>query len=378
MWPVSIVCAGVVALAVGACGSSGSDPSTSANTADPVSATTLLKQTFTGSHKVNSGVVQATLTLTPHNSSLLSGDIVLSIDGPFQSEGSGKLPDSDFTLSAQADGETVSAQLISAGGNGYVELAGTAYSLPASTFKHLESSVTSAGGVGTGSSSSAAFKQLGINPLGWLSDATVAGQAQLGGAETTHVHALVDPKPLLSDLSTLLGKAAKLGINSGGKNVPSNIPAATQQQIAQVLGKPSLDVWTGTSDKTLRKLAIDASIAVPSSASKSLGGITSADVALTFQYQDLNQPQQIQAPANPQPFSALRSQLNSLVNSLLQGITSGSLTGTGTGTTGTGTGTGVSASVLSGADQKYAKCIVAAAGNVTKMQACTSLVGSGG
>lgn len=380
-WPVSLACTGLVALAVGACGGSGSgsDPSNASNSSDSASAATLLKETFTGSHKVDSGVVDMTLTVTPHDSSLISGPIVLSLNGPFQSEGADKLPDADITVSLQAEGEKGSAQVISAGGNGYVVLGGTAYSLPASALKQLESSMSSAGGAGAGSSSSAELKQLGINPLHWLSNPTVAGQTELNGEETTHIHADVSPAPMLSDISKLLGKAGQLGMNTGSsKDVPTKIPAATQRQIAHALGKPSFDVWTGTSDQTLRKFAISASIPVTGSASSSLGGMTSADIALTFQYSDLNQPQTIQAPANPQPFKALRTQVDSLLESVIQEIGAGSAAGSGSAIlTGTTTGTAAGAA-LSGADQKYSQCIVAAKGNVSKIQACTKQLRAGG
>jgi hypothetical protein len=377
MWPVSIASAGIVAVAVGACGGSGSDPSGSSNSADTASAATLLKQTFTGSRDVRSGVVQMNVTVTPHDSSLISGDVVFSLNGPFQSEGADKLPDSDLTLSIQAEGQKATMQLISADGKGYVVLGGTPYSLPASSFKQLESSVSAAAVVGSGSSADAEFKRLGINPLSWLSHPTVAGQAQLNGQETTHIHADVNPTPMLRDLSRLLSKAGQLGVNTGGQNVPSKIPPATQHQIAHALGTPSLDVWTGTSNQTLRKLALAASIPVTGSASNSLGGMTSADFALTFQYSDLNQPQTIQAPANPQPYSALRTQVDSLIESVLQAV------GTGVGTAGpatlnpTTTGT-VASTGLTGADQRYSRCIVAAKTDATKLQACTKLLNSGG
>lgn len=379
MWPVSLACAGLVAVAVGACGSSGSDPSASSNSADSTSAATLLKQTFTGSHDVKSGVVQLNLTVTPHDSSWISGDVVLSLNGPFQSQGANKLPDSDFTLSIQAEGQKATMQLISADGKGYVILGGTPYSLPANTFKQLESGVSSAS---SGSSKGAELKRLGINPLGWLSNPTVVGQAQLNGEETTHIHADVNPTPMLRDLNRLLGKAGQLGINTGGTKVPSNIPPATRHQIAHALGKPSFDVWTGTSDKTLRKLSLSASVPISGSASSSLGGMTSADVALTFQYSDINQPQTIQAPANPQSFGALRTQVDSLIESVLEAVgtgvgTAGPTILNGTTTVGTGTGT-VVGSALSGTDQKYSRCILDAKGDVTKMQSCTKLLGSGG
>ena len=160
-----------------------------------------------------------------------------------------------------------------------------------------------------------------------------------------------------------------------GITVESEIIPEQQQRQKAVIeltsGKPSFDVWTGTSDKTVRKLNLSASIPVKGAASKQLGGLTSADVALSFAISELNQHQQIKAPANPQPYSVLRTQLNSLVGSIAKGISNGALTSTGTGPTS-------GSSLLGAADKKYGQCITAAKGHVTKMQACTKLLGSDG
>ena len=66
----------------------------------------LLKQTFSGSHKVNSGNLNVSLTINPSGSSTLNGPITLSFGGPFQSLGKGKLPQSNFTISVSALGKS--------------------------------------------------------------------------------------------------------------------------------------------------------------------------------------------------------------------------------------------------------------------------------
>src|SRR5947209_13492524 len=76
----------VVGVILTGCGSSGD-------------ATTLLRQTFTGPHTVNSGNITLSVGLTPQGSSTLKGPINLSFGGPFQSLGKGKLPASNFNIS---------------------------------------------------------------------------------------------------------------------------------------------------------------------------------------------------------------------------------------------------------------------------------------
>src|SRR5580704_13655302 len=150
---------GAVALAaaVAACGSS-SPASTSA------SAQQLLKQTFSGSHTVKSGVLTFSLTLTPSGSSSLSGPISLSLSGPFQSRGAGKPPESDFTVGLDALGRRGQLGLVSTGSSGYVTLDGTGYQLPAADFNKLASSISGAGTGGGG------LAKLGIEPLNWVAN----------------------------------------------------------------------------------------------------------------------------------------------------------------------------------------------------------------
>ena len=114
----------VAVLALAACGSS-SGSGASGN------AQSLLKQTFSSDHSVKSGVLGFDLTVNPTGSSTLSTPITLSVSGPFQSRGSGKLPQSDLTIGITALGQKGSLGVISTGTAGYVSLQGVNYQLPA-------------------------------------------------------------------------------------------------------------------------------------------------------------------------------------------------------------------------------------------------------
>src|SRR5436305_1375993 len=78
----------------------------------------LLHATFCGAHKVTSGNLNVGLTITPSGSRTLKGPISLSLSGPFQSLGPGKLPASDFTVALGALGSSASVGIISTGHNG--------------------------------------------------------------------------------------------------------------------------------------------------------------------------------------------------------------------------------------------------------------------
>jgi hypothetical protein len=352
----------LTALALAACGSSSTGSASSGG-----SAQSLLAQTFSSGHTVKSGVLGFTLTMNPSGSSTLTTPISLSLSGPFQSRGTGKLPASDFTIGISALGKHGSLGVISTGTNGYVALDGANYQLPASDFQRLESSFSSVGAGGQGSLSG-----LGINPEHWLKNPSIVGSDTIGGAATTHIRAGVNVTALLSDLNTFLAKTAK---SSGTTKIPSSIPPATQQKIAAAIKDASVDVWTGASDKTLRKLSLNLTLPVTGQTSTLLGGLRTAGLGLSLQYSDLNKPQTVATPTNVQPYSQFTAKLQSVVAALEGGL--GGATGA-TGTTGT-TGSGSSAQSGSAGSSvdKYSQCITAAGQDVLKMQKCASLLNSG-
>jgi hypothetical protein len=364
-----VVLASLVLAACGSSsGSSGGSPST------------LLNQTFTGTHKVTSGILNLTLTVDPSGSSTLSGPITLSFGGPFQTRGTGKLPESNFTVAANALGRSVSLGILSTGTSGYVSLQGTSYQMPQATFQKLESSFAQLASSGGTTQGSGTLAKLGIHPLRWLTHPTIVGTENVGGAQTTHIHAGVNVPALLSDLNTFIAKASSTGV-SGTSALKSGISPASRQKIAAAIRNPSFDVWTGTSDKTIRRLTIGLTLPVTGSLSSQLGGVKSADIGLTVQYAELNQPQTITAPKTVRPYSEFQSKVSGFIQEL-QGAASGVLGSgsstsgggsTGSGSTGSGSGSGSSSNVT-----KYSQCIQQAGGDVAKMQKCSSLLGSGG
>jgi hypothetical protein len=340
----ALLAAAVATLALAACGG---------GSGSPQQARTLLRETFKGAHQVNSGKLTLRLAVAGSGSKTLKGPLELSFGGPFQSQGSGQLPKSDFTINLSFLGRTASLGVISTGTNGYVTLQGTTYQLPASTFRQLESSFA-----GTTGSGSGVLGKLGINPLGWVQNPSVVGTEAVAGANTTHIRGSVAVARLLSDLSTVLQKASSLGVSSSSQ-LAAGIPSTTRDRIAREVRNPTLDVWTGSHDHTLRKLEVNFDLPVSGAASTLLGGLRSAHVSLLVQYADINQPQTIATPASAQPFS----QFVDKVRSFVQGLSGSSALG---GASGSSAGTQTL--------QRYTQCIQKAGGDVAKMQSCASIL----
>src|SRR5947209_3079762 len=147
-----------------ACGSSSSGDAKS-----------LLSQTFSGQHAVNSGQLQFAVSLTPSGSTNLTTPIAFSFGGPFQSHGKGQLPASNFNITLSGLGRSGSVGILSTGSAGYVTLKGTSYTLPAATFQKLESSFASVSASGGGGGGTSTLSKLGIHPLNWLTAPSVIG-----------------------------------------------------------------------------------------------------------------------------------------------------------------------------------------------------------
>ena len=141
-------------------------------------------------------------------------------------------------------------------------------------------------------------------------------------------------------------------------------------------------MWTGNSDKTVRRLTIRLTLPVSGAISVLLGGVSSAQVTIDLQYTDLNQPQSITAPTSVQPFSDFQAKAGSLLapieSALLGGLTLGASTSASpggvtipipgaSGATGSGSAAGV---------QSYGQCITTADNDTAKMQKCASLLNS--
>jgi hypothetical protein len=358
----------ISAVAVAACGSSSSSTS-----ADPQ---TLLKETFSGSHKVSSGNLTFNLTANPSGSSTLKGPISLSLTGPFQSRGKGNLPASNFTISASALGHHGQLGIVSTGTTGYVVLQGSAYQLPAADFSRLQSSFSSS--ANNSSATSGGLAKFGIKPLDWLTNPTTVGSDSVAGTPTTHIKADVNVSALLGDLDTLLQKAAASGA-AGSTQIPTTIPPATKDQITKAIQHPTVDIWTGNSDHTLRKLSLNLNVPVNGRAATALGGLTSAGIGLTLQYANLNQPQTISAPTNVKPYSQFATKLQGVLQQVQASFGAG-LGATGSSSAsgaGTSTGSGTTGSASPSKVQKYTQCIQQASGDVTKMQKCASILQGG-
>jgi hypothetical protein len=287
--------------------------------ATSTSARSLLSQTFDTQHTLTSGNLSFGITIVPSGSALISAPITLSVSGPFQSAGEGKLPSMDLTISGSAQGHNGTLQLVLTGGNAYVTLDGQSYAVPASILAKLKSELATDQTAQHKQASTKLLSQLGVDPSTWLSNPTVVGTSNVDGVATTQIHATVNVAGILSDANKLLtvfsGTSSTAGVGSV-KVLSHGISSADQAEIEKELGTPSFDAWTGNSDKILRRMRISATIPVSGSMSAELGGLKSAAISFSYDMDDVNQPQTITAPTSVKPFAQLLTKVHSLTESL--------------------------------------------------------------
>ena len=293
---LALLCAGIAAGALVACGGSdGADADV-----DEV-----LEQTFgEASEDVRSGDLDVGFQLDAEGLEGLDGPVRIALTGPFVSSEERELPRFDFTVAFNAGGQTFNAGAVSTGEQGYLKLQGRAYEVGEQLYEQFKRSYAQAQANQPGQRAGGSFKALGIDPRGWLTEATNEGTEEVGGAETIHVSGGIDVPRLLADLNRVLAQAGELGVAGAGE-VPQELSEEQRAQIAESVRSAEVDLWTGEDDKILRRLTVAVTFAVPEDAREQVGGLSAGRVNLDFTIADVNSDQDIEAPDDARPLSEL-------------------------------------------------------------------------
>ena len=288
----------LAALAIAACGGSG-HPSDSAHASTPG---VLLSKSVRATGAIQSGHLDLALVLTLDGDHALGGaPLSLDVAGPFQRDSAGHFAtDLTITLTTAAKTRTFGLDIVD--GTLYVGVGGTFYELPASALH-------SSGGATGASGAAGIFASLGIDPRSWLTDPHDDGTATVGGVDTDRFTAVVDTQKLFADLSTLITQ--RLSGATGASGSTSNV-GSTLQLVGSAITSAQLDVYTGIADHVVRRVHVVVAFKVPSIASSFVGGLTGGSLDFDATLTQLNAEQTVTAPANAQPFSAIRGALSRL------------------------------------------------------------------
>jgi hypothetical protein len=288
------------------------------------SAQSLLADTFSGHTQIESGNVNLSLALGASGSSASTKQLAVTLSGPFQSAGAGKLPRFALQLQLSSAGHPLSAGATSTGSALFVELAGTWFSTPQSAYTALEQGYAQATKTASTAKVRSTFSSLGIEPGRWLSNPTRVGTSTIAGVQTVHLTASINTSAFLADVSKLSQAGGGLALGSvPGAGSGAALSPSVITELGNSIKSTHVDLYTGQSDHLLRRLEVNATVSGTPRTQALLGGLSSAALKVTLEFSELNKPQTIAAPSNPQPPSRLLPALQQLV-SLLQGAGAGS------------------------------------------------------
>jgi hypothetical protein len=222
------------------------------------------------------------------------GEFEMKVGGAFQG-GDGGFP--KFDLDADLRGESGSQDISGTGGltatgeGAFVSFQGTDYQVPQELYDRFVTTFNGLQGRYSGRSQSL-LKPL-VDPANFT-DLSNEGSEEISGVDTFHVSGSLDVDKLVAYLK-------EIGQRRG----------ASQQQIAAVQGLTGIietadfDFFTGKDDNLLRKVEADIELNPPDLPDSP----DSVQVDFSLTLSNVNQPQTISAPANPQPFSELLKRL---------------------------------------------------------------------
>jgi len=299
----------------------------------------LLKRGF--SESIPSANVSVDVNVSLQGLPTLSQPIRVHIGGPYKSNGQGKLPSLEWGLNFSGAGQTFSAGLVSTGTQAFVKYQGTYYKVDDRIMATLQQAAAS-----RGTSGSRSLKSFGIDPLGWIRDASVQDDATVAGVATKHVAAGVDIGKLFGDLNKVVARAG----GAVGAARPQQLTPAVIDQIKSVIHDPKVDVYVGKQDGRIRRAALGLQFSLPQQAQALARGLKGGSMTISVEFAGVGEPQTITAPASSKPLSELAKQLRGLAGLGGLGGSSSSTTAPSTG------GRTPSAQQF----QRYAKCLGAA------------------
>lgn len=344
----------IAALVLAACGGGDGAAGSGAEASASTDVNQLLKETFTGDKKVDSGTLGLSLAIDPHNVQGLNGPVSIKLGGPISGLEGKTLPKFKLDLAFDGAGQNIKAGATSTGEKAFVNFNHQDYAVSDVVFKQLKAGYEEAQ-KRSAKQNGTSLATLGIDARKWLTDPRNAGEAKVGGDDTIKITGGVAVPKLLDDVNLALSKASSLGLQSSAQ-LPQKLTDQQRKQVIDAVKDPQVEIYTGKQDKLLRRMVVALNLQVPG---KSGAAAQSASVKLDFSLTNLNEKLEIATPAKTKPFDELLGQL-------------GGLGGLG-GHAPDGSGSGSSSS-SGGASQKelqaYTDCITKAGSDVKAAQQC--------
>jgi hypothetical protein len=193
----------------------------------------------------------------------------LRTNGAFQSTGPKEMPKFDVQVSADVPGFDGRAGFVTTGDRAWFTRGNVGYAVPQAAWSKIVK------GRAQGAAPTKKAPKLDVNPSSWLKNVKSEGNERMDGVQVTHVSADVDSAAAIADVFNALDNTGRL-------------PAGAEKRVAKVVDNGHIEAWVGD-DKILRRVSFEMS-------GKGDGG-RRVDMNLDFRLSQVNQPQDIAAPA---------------------------------------------------------------------------------
>ena len=193
----------------------------------------------------------------------------ISVSGAFESAGPKEMPKADVQVRVDVQGFDGSGGFVTTGERAWFTRGGVGYAVPQEAWSKIVK------GRENGTPPTAKAAQLDVNPSSWLQNVKSEGTEQMDGVEVTHVSADVSSARAISDVVKAMDSTGA-------------VPKNAEEQLAKQIDDGHIEAWVGE-DKILRRASLDLS-------GKGAGG-RAVSMNLDFTLSNVNEPQQIEAPA---------------------------------------------------------------------------------
>jgi hypothetical protein len=262
----------------------------------------LLDKAFSSSIKSADLKLDASIQLK--GSPGLDRPVRITASGPFRTN-EDQLPSVDIDLKIGTDGggQTVTTGFLSTGDRAFVKFQDIYYEQPKSEVAKANRSIAE------NKDKRGSLRGLGLDPRSWLAEAKDEGDEDIAGVKTRHVSGRLDVEAVMRNLNEFVRRSGPAFGGATGQTPPKPLSETDIRKVGEVVRDPTFHVYVGKDDDIIRRLAGRIEFDVPEDSRQSLGGIQSGSIEFEVEFTDVNGDQEIEAPSNPRPLSALTDSL---------------------------------------------------------------------
>ncbi len=215
------------------------------------------------------------------------GNSSMALEGPFKTNGEGKLPSLDFQVTLGGNGlNGLEGRLISTGKNIFIEYKGETYEVGEDVVAELQRSSSDSDQL-----SAADIQKLMGTMENWFPQSDTQEEADLDGEPVTRVSGRLDISAALKDLKSL----AERGALSGSADLKS-LSSADIREVEKLTSDPKFTVDVGREDGKLRRIVASMTIT---------DGADTGTIDLSVRFKDVDKPVTIDAPTSGRPIEEL-------------------------------------------------------------------------